>query len=122
MVSELTLGFWAALLSSPYEGRLVRSVVARSMKKLPAEHRTRHFVAGRLKAAQKLRNRAFHREAVWRTKDLGHQHQMLGQLAGWLYPTYTTLVLSHDRFGKMLDDGLAPFRTELQDRILKELR
>jgi len=103
VVSELTLGFWAALLSSPYEGRLVRSVVARSMKKLPAEHRTRHFVAGR-------------------TKDLGHQHQMLGQLAGWLYPTYTTLVVSHDRFGKMLDDGLAPFRTELQDRILKELR
>jgi hypothetical protein len=39
IVAELTLGFWTALFSSPYEASIVHPVLARGMKNIPPEQK-----------------------------------------------------------------------------------
>jgi len=117
IVAEVTLGFWTALFSSPYEDRIVRPVLARGMSKIPPDHRTRHFVAAQLKTGRDLRNRAFHLEPIWAIPDLLHRQQMIGRFASWLFPLYTTLILTEDRFPEVFRQGVTPFCTDLETRI-----
>ena len=121
IVAELTLGFWTALFSVPYEHSIVRPILGNGLKKVPDEHKNRSSIAGRLKRIRELRNRTFHFEPIWNRADLHGDYLLVKTTCEWINPIQCRLLLGSCRFVGTYRRGWKPIVSELEAMMRKEL-
>jgi hypothetical protein len=120
VVAELTLGFWTGLFSEPYEHTIVRPVLAKGLKGVPAEHRNRSALAGRLKRIRDLRNRTFHFEPIWNRPDLHGDYLLVRTTCEWTSPIHCRFLLDGRRFVETYRRGWTPLAKTIQKSIDEE--
>jgi hypothetical protein len=90
IVSELTFGFWVALLSSPYDARFWRPDRSRALKTsfpaIPKSLRQRQTIYKRYNELRSLRNRVFHHETIWNRVTLDNDLDKLAEAISWISP------------------------------------
>jgi hypothetical protein len=89
IVSELTLGFWVGLFSSPYERELWHrhpTLLKSIFPNAPRHARTRSSLGGRLGELRRLRNRVAHHERVNHRHCVESQFTDLARVLFWLSP------------------------------------
>ncbi|RYD79184.1 MAG: hypothetical protein EOP84_13360 [Verrucomicrobiaceae bacterium] len=91
IVAELMLGFWCALLNSPYDTSVYRPCLSRGFKKLPPHLQSRTTLHSKVIAFKDLRNRVFHHEPIWNIVGLDQTEGELWALAEALYPEFSIL-------------------------------
>ena len=100
MVSELSFGFWVAILAPRYENHLWRPALRKAFPNRPRgiERRDIHKSVN---ALRRLRNRVAHHEPILH-RDLGHDHHQIIQLLRWTCETTATWIADQSRFPKVL--------------------
>jgi hypothetical protein len=100
VVSELSFGFWTALLANRYHAMLWEVVLHRAFPLRPAALR-RGDLHARLQSLRRLRNSVAHHEPVF-GRDLARDHRDVLTLLGYLNAGAATWVASHSRVPAVL--------------------
>ena len=115
IVAELTLGFWVALISDPYQQRLwqpngyaLLSSVFPNAAGMSRQHIHRRYNVIR----RDLRNRVSHHEAIWDRPRLRQDHLDILEAIRWISPTFDHDISGIDRF-----PGVLAGRTQLQRNL-----
>ena len=110
MVSELSFGFWVAILAPRYETRLWRPALRKAFPNRPRGIERRDIHKS-INALRRLRNRVAHHEPILH-RDLGRDHDQIIQLLHWTCITTAAWIAGQSRFPKMLTELS---KTPLQD-------
>lgn len=119
MVAELNFGFWTGLLRREYEQILWPRLLAAAFPSIPRKLRTRHFVADRMHALRKLRNRVFHHEPIWGLSDLPRRHAELRETLMWFDPALPALLPSQHTFEEIHAQGSLFYEQDVSDGDLQ---
>jgi hypothetical protein len=119
IVAELSLGFWVALLTDPYQQRLwqprryaLLKAVFPHVSGLSRQriHRRYNFIRLR------IRNRVFHDEAIWDRPNLRRDHADIREAIRWINPTLDQAIGALDRFDRVLN-GRAQLQSDLKQAL-----
>jgi hypothetical protein len=97
LISELKFRFWTTLCDSRYE-RLWHQAIRLVVPGMPNHIRTRREVSKRMNEVRRLRNAVSHHHSIWHWADLGHHHETIHEVLGWIAPEYDHFVRRNDRF------------------------
>ena len=85
LVAELNFGFWTSLLNTHYETQGLRPRLLRPVfPHIARSQRTRRLIARRLNDIRHFRNRIFHHETIWHSRNLQLAHDHILESIGWL--------------------------------------
>ncbi len=105
MIAELNFSFWTSLLDRRYEQVLWPGMLKQAFPNMPRHFRTRQVLSKRFHNARNLRNRIFHHEPIWASKNLSRQHQNILEAIAWIEPAAKDFVMSIDRFPEVYKAG-----------------
>lgn len=121
IVAELPFGFWAVIMSAPYDATLWRPnsyrVLRDAFPHIPYQQRERRFMHGRYNAIRLLRNQVFHYEPIFDREDLTHDHEQILEALDWINPAVREAIGLVDRFTVEVSTG----RQRVADRITEHL-
>ena len=121
VVSELSFGFWVALLSTPYDARFWRPQHARFLKAsfpgIPRNQRQRPTIYKRYNQLRQLRNRVFHHETIWNRVTLSSDYRKLCEAIGWISPEMADACALVDRFDHVRQQGYAEIEIMLKQHL-----
>ncbi|MEO8540330.1 MAG: hypothetical protein ABI577_11360 [bacterium] len=101
LVSELSFGFWTALLNKHYETSLWPRLLKSTFPGCPRIKRTRAVASRRFTEIRRLRNRISHHEPIWYWP-LAQTHADVLDALRWLSPVSTAIASDMDRFPEVL--------------------
>lgn len=114
VIAELTFGFWVALFDRRYDQKLWPVLFNVGFQSVPPANRARHIFLPRLEPIRKLRNRVFHHEPIWRTKNLEQQHVQLVEVIEWLAPEMAATIRIFDQFDAVYTQDLNTNKQQLE--------
>lgn len=114
LITELTFGFWTALMDRRYEQVLWPKLLKPCFPYMPRHLRTRKNTSGRFERIRRLRNRIFHHEPIWYWHDLEKQHQDILEAIGWIEPAARDFVAIVDKFPSAYQNGHNIIKSQLQ--------
>ena len=102
IVSELSFGFWTALLASEYDRPIWRQaeVLKNAFPYAPSHVRNRRAIAERFRSIKDFRNSVFHHDQIW-DLDLKREHDNIIEALTWLDPSLGKVTKILDRFEKV---------------------
>lgn len=104
IVSELMLGFWCALLNSPYATSVFQPCLAHAFQNLPAPLKIRTDLHAKIIEFKRVRNRVFHHEPIWNYPGIDQIEAELWTLAEALYPEFSILSQDQSQFQTIYHD------------------
>lgn len=129
LVAGLTLGFWVALLNSPYERSALNAhpsrlawhddqgrptqLLATAFPHVPRRMRSSAKLSGQLNRMLNLRNRAMHHETLWKYHDLRTRHQAIIDMIGWISPLLRSTIVLCDDFPTVHANGRSAVEARL---------
>ena len=109
IISELTFGFWVALLNSQYE-RVLWKTLRKAFPHVPKNLRQRKNISAPCNTLRLLRNRIFHQEAIcWDLRYVSFLHQDLVKVLGWINADIASWLKTIDPF----DDVCCSIRKQM---------
>jgi hypothetical protein len=126
LIAELSFGFWTGLFAGHYGGRagdpdpkkLWPDLLPMVFPMLPVEDRKRAFVAERLNAIRKIRNRAFHHEPLWRRRPVTDL-KLVTETIGWMDATVAALARESCRAKEVQERGVGGYEKHARAFALK---
>ncbi|MHB9026067.1 MAG: hypothetical protein ACYC7E_18155 [Armatimonadota bacterium] len=109
IVAGSTLGLWVGLLRPHYNDVLWPRLHGKVFPHAPVMKEPRRKVMDKLKPIHRLRNRVFHHETIWKTRDLPNMHNDILTLICWMNPPVCALLRTADRFPSVHSGGHAAF-------------
>lgn len=107
VIAELMLGFWCALLNSPYATSVFQPCLARAFQNLPAPLKVRTDLHAKIIEFKRVRNRVFHHEPIWNYPGIDQIEAELWTLAEALYPEFSILSQDQSQFQTIFHDRLS---------------
>ena len=118
LVSELTLGFWVALMGKKYNPHKFRAVMIKNMfHGCPSEQKSSAAVQKNLAEIRFLRNRIAHHRRILHWTDLKQKHDLILDFISWMSQDMHKIAVNNDTFEAVYGNGIAPF----EEFIKKEL-
>lgn len=110
LISEMTLGFWTAFLTTRYSQSSFQSfIIKTALKDMPKNLRNTKSIQSIFEKMRLLRNRVSHYERLIHWKDLTQQHKQLLECIKWLSPVSFELAIKINCFDKIIQDGITPW-------------
>ena len=104
VVAELMLGFWCALLNSPYATSVFQPCLSHAFQNLPAPLKVRKDFHSKIIEFKRVRNRVFHHEPIWNYPGIDQIEAELWTLAEALYPEFSILSQDQSQFQTIFHD------------------
>ena len=118
LVSELTLGFWVALMGKKYNAQKFRSFMIKNMfYDCPSEHKSSATLQKNLAEIRFLRNRIAHHERISHWKDLDQKHDLILDFIRWMSQDMHKIAVNNDTFESVYQNGIAPFERFVKDEL-----
>ena len=118
LVSELTLGFWVALMGKKYNTQKFRAFMIKNMfHGCPSEQKSSAAVQKNLAEIRFLRNRIAHHRRILHWTDLKQKHDLILDFISWMSQDMHKIAVNNDTFEAVYGNGIAPF----EEFIKKEL-
>jgi len=99
-ITKLSLGFWTSLLTKNiYKQSIFVKCISEVFPYAQASDRNTLNVSNKLKIAQRLRNKVFHYERIWKSDyNVYQKHQTIHILIKWMCPDTLKWMKCHDQF------------------------
>ena len=118
LASELTLGFWVALMGRKYNNQGFQfAIIKNCLHGCPANQKSSGVIQQNLSEIRFLRNRIAHHERISHWKDLKQKHDLILDFIKWLNPDMYKIAFEKDTFDAVYSNGLAPFITFVNDKL-----
>jgi hypothetical protein len=111
IVSELMMGFWCALLNSPYDISVFRPCLSRGFANLAPPYQVRTDLHSKVLEFKRVRNRVFHHEPIHNFPGIDQIEAELWAFAEALYPEFAIVAQVHATFQSLFHNRLVPFRS-----------
>ena len=108
-IAELGFGFWIALFHKRYHDSLVPRIMKAAFPGKPRPMK-RSAVVRDLNTIRQLRNRVFHHEPIWNSRQLAHLHNQILQYIAWLNYELFLVTRGLDGFENVHRSGTAPYK------------
>ena len=118
LVSELTLGFWVALMGRKYNSQKFRSFMIKNMfHDCPSEQKSSATVQKNLAEIRFLRNRIAHHERISHWGDLKQKHDLILDFIYWMSQEMHKIAVNNDTFNAVYKNGIAPFERFVMEKL-----
>lgn len=118
LVSELTLGFWVALMGKKYNAQKFRSFMIKNMfYDCPSEQKSSAVLQRNLAEIRFLRNRIAHHERISHWKDLNQKHDLILDFIRWISQDMHKIAVNNDTFEAVYKNGIAPFERFVKEKL-----
>ena len=116
LVSELTLGFWVALMGRKYNTQKFQFFIIKNIfHGCSSEQKSTAAVQKNLTEIRFLRNRIAHHERILHWTDLEQKHDLILNFIRWMSQEMHKIAVNNDTFDAVYKNGIAPF-----ERFVKE--
>jgi len=110
LVSELTLGFWVALMGKKYNSQKFRSFMIKNMfHDCPSGQKNSTVLQKNLAEIRFLRNRIAHHKRISHWTDLEQKHNLILDFIRWMSQDMHKIAIHNDTFETVYKNGIAPF-------------
>ena len=110
LISQLTLGFWVALMGKKYNSQKFRAFMIKNIfHDCPSEQKSSTAVQKNLAEIRFLRNRIAHHRRILHWKDLKQKHDLILDFIRWMSQEMHKIAVHHDTFDAVYESGIAPF-------------
>ena len=117
-ISELTLGFWVALMGKKYNSQKFRAFMIKNMfHGCPSEQKSSASIQKNLAEIRFLRNRIAHHERISHWTDLKQKHDLILDLIRWMSHDMHKIAMHNDSFEAVYKNGTAPFEKFVKDEL-----
>lgn len=118
LVSELTLGFWVALMGRKYNSQKFRSFMIKNMfHECPSEQKSSAAVQKNLAEIRFLRNRIAHHKRISHWTDLKQKHDLILDFIRWMSQDMHKIAVNNDTFDAVYKNGIAPFERFVKEKL-----
>ena len=118
LVSELTLGFWVALMGKKYNTQKFRSFMIKNMfHGCPSEQKSSATVQKNLNEIRFLRNRIAHHRRILHWSDLKQKHDLILDFIRWMSQDMHKIAVNNDTFDAVFNSGIAPFERFVREKL-----
>ncbi len=110
LVSELTLGFWVALMGRKYNTQKFQFFIIKNIfYGCSSEQKSTAAVQKNLTEIRFLRNRIAHHERILHWTDLEQKHDLILDFIRWMSQDMHKIAIHNDTFETVYKNGIAPF-------------
>ena len=110
LVSELTLGFWVALMGKKYNSQKFQFFIIKNiLHGCPSEQKSTAAVQKNLNEIRFLRNRIAHHRRILHWTDLGQKHDLILDFIRWMSQEMHKIAVNNDTFEAVYKNGIVPF-------------
>ena len=110
LVSELTLGFWVALMGKKYNSQKFQFFIIKNiLHGCPSEQKSTAAVQKNLNEIRFLRNRIAHHRRILHWTDLEQKHDLILDFIRWMSQDMHKIAVNNDTFEAVYKEGIAPF-------------
>ena len=118
LVSELTLGFWVALMGKKYNSQKFQFFIIKNFfNGCPSEQKSTAAVQKNLAEIRFLRNRIAHHERISHWKDLKQKHDLILDFIRWMSQGMHKIAVNNDTFDAVFNSGIAPFERFVREKL-----
>ena len=111
LVSELTLGFWVALMGKKYNSQKFQFFIIKNiLHSCPSEQKSTAAVQKNLNEIRFLRNRIAHHRRILHWTDLEQKHDLILDFIRWMSQDMHKIAIHNDTFEAVYKNGIAPFK------------
>ena len=116
LVSQLTLGFWVALMGRKYNTQKFQFFIIKNIfHGCSSEQKSTAAVQKNLNEIRFLRNRIAHHRRILHWSDLKQKHDLILDFIRWMSQEMHKIAVNNDTFEEVYKNGIAPF-----ERFVKE--
>ena len=116
LVSQLTLGFWVALMGRKYNTQKFQFFIIKNIfHGCSSEQKSTAAVQKNLNEIRFLRNRIAHHRRILHWSDLKQKHDLILDFIRWMSQEMHKIAVNNDTFDAVYKNGIAPF-----ERFVKE--
>ena len=118
LVSELTLGFWVALMGKKYNNQNFQFFIIKHIfHGCPSKQKSSSAMQKNLAEIRFLRNRIAHHERISHWKDLDQKHDLILDFIRWMAPNMHKIAIHNDSFEAIYKNGIVPFELFVKERL-----
>ena len=110
LVSELTLGFWVALMGKKYNNQNFQFFIIKHIfHGCSSKQKSSSAMQKNLAEIRFLRNRIAHHERISHWTDLEQKHNLILDFIRWMSQDMHKIAIHNDTFETVYKNGIAPF-------------
>ena len=118
LVSELTLGFWVALMGRKYNTQKFQFFIIKNiLHGCPSEQKSTTAVQKNLAEIRFLRNRIAHHRRILHWTDLDQKHDLILDFIRWMSQDMHKIAVNNDTFDAVYKNGIAPFERFVREKL-----
>ena len=118
LVSELTLGFWVALMGRKYNTQKLQFFIIKNIfHGCSSEQKSTASVQKNLTEIRFLRNRIAHHERILHWTDLKQKHDLILDFIRWMSQEMHKIAVNNDTFDAVYKNGIAPFERFVRENL-----
>lgn len=111
LVSELTLGFWVALMGKKYNNQNFQFFIIKHIfHGCSSKQKSSSAMQKNLAEIRFLRNRIAHHERISHWTDLEQKHNLILDFIRWMSQDMHKIAIHNDTFEAVYKNGIAPFK------------
>lgn len=111
LVSELTLGFWVALMGKKYNNQNFQFFIIKHIfHGCSSKQKSSSAMQKNLAEIRFLRNRIAHHERISHWTDLEQKHNLILDFIRWMSQDMHKIAIHNDTFETVYKNGIAPFK------------
>lgn len=111
LVSELTLGFWVALMGKKYNNQNFQFFIIKHIfHGCSSKQKSSSAMQKNLAEIRFLRNRITHHERISHWTDLEQKHNLILDFIRWMSQDMHKIAIHNDTFEAVYKNGIAPFK------------
>ena len=111
LVSELTLGFWVALMGKKYNNQNFQFFIIKHIfHGCSSKQKSSSAMQKNLAEIRFLRNRIAHHERISHWTDLEQKHDLILDFIRWMSQEMHKIATHNDTFEAVYKNGIAPFK------------
>ena len=118
LVSELTLGFWVALMGKKYNTQKFQFFIIKNiLHGCPSEQKSTAAVHKNLNEIRFLRNRIAHHRRILHWTDLEQKHDLILDFIRWMSQEMHKIAVNNDTFEVVYKNGIAPYELFVKEKL-----
>ena len=118
LVSQLTLGFWVALMGRKYNTQKFQFFIIKNIfHGCSSEQKSTTAVQKNLNEIRFLRNRIAHHRRILHWTDLNQKHDLILDFIYWMSQDMHKIAVKNDTFDAVFKNGIAPFERFVMDEL-----